>query len=91
MRKSKAPASESHAQALKSTISLFSADNERLNAVQIALAKRGRRVSASHMIRLCIRALPTTKSGAITDETTERMLAILDEMKAEDGRVLRHQ
>lgn len=85
-----APA-ESFNQSQKITVSLFQADNEKLTAVQMALARRGRRVSASHVVRLALRALPVNKAGALADDAGERFLALLDTMKAEDGRLLRHQ
>ena len=85
-----APA-ESFLQSQKITVSLFQADNEKLTAVQMALARRGRRVSASQIVRLALRSLPVNRSGAVADEDAERLLALLDAMKEEDGRVLRHQ
>ena len=85
-----APA-ESFNQSQKITVSLFQADNEKLTAVQMALARRGRRVSASHVVRLALRSLPVNKAGALAEDAGERFLALLDTMKAEDGRLLRHQ
>ena len=85
-----APA-ESFVQSQKITVSLFPADNEKVTAVQIALGRRGRRVSASHITRLALRLLPVTKAGVLADETAEQCLALLDAMKEEDGRALRHR
>jgi Arc/MetJ-type ribon-helix-helix transcriptional regulator len=82
---------ESYVRSQKITVSLFPADNEKVTAVQIALGKRGRRVSASHITRLALRLLPVTKAGELADETAERCLALLDEMKEEDGRAMRHR
>lgn len=87
---STAPA-ESFIQSQKITVSLFPSDNEKLTAVQLALARRGRRVSASHVVRLAMRSLPVNKAGAVTDETAASLLALLDGMKEEDGRLMRHR
>ena len=89
--KSASAPAESFLQSQKITVSLFQADNEKLTAVQMALARRGRRVSASQIVRLALRSLPVNKAGAVADEDAERLLALLDAMKEEDGRVLRHQ
>lgn len=75
----------------KITVSLFQADNDKLTAVQMALARRGRRVSASHVVRLALRSLPVNKAGALAEDAADRFLALLDTMKEEDGRVMRHQ
>jgi hypothetical protein len=83
--------SETFQQSQKITVSLFPADNEKLTAVQVALARRGRRVSASHVTRLALRCLPVNKAGALTDEAAEQLLALLDAMKNEDGRLMRHR
>lgn len=80
---------ESFNQSQKITISLFPADNARLTAVQMALARKGRRVSASHVIRLALRSVPVTKAGVLDDATAEKFLALLDDMKGEDGRAMR--
>ena len=76
-------------QSHKITISLFPDDNERLTAIQLSLARNGRRVSASHIIRLALRTMEVTKAGTITPETADRLLSLLDAMKDEDGRVKR--
>lgn len=88
---SSTPPPESFSQSQKITVSLFPADNEKLTAVQLALARRGRRVSASHVIRLAMRSMPVNKAGAINDETAAQLLALLDAMKEEDGRLMRHR
>jgi Arc/MetJ-type ribon-helix-helix transcriptional regulator len=82
---------ESFIQSQKITVSLFQPDNEKLTAVQAALGRRGRRVSASHIVRLALRSLPVNKAGALTEEAADRFLELLDTMKEEDGRKLRHQ
>jgi predicted DCC family thiol-disulfide oxidoreductase YuxK len=71
---------ESSGQSLKASITFFPADNERITAISMALAKHGQRISASHAIRLALRAVEI-------DE--KKFLRLLDEMKAEDGRSLR--
>jgi Arc/MetJ-type ribon-helix-helix transcriptional regulator len=90
-KKNDPPPAESFSQSQKITISLFPADNEKLTAVQMALAKRGKRVSASHVIRLAIRSLPVNKAGALTEETAGQFLEMLDAMGQEDGRARRHR
>lgn len=85
------PTPDSFQQSQRITVSLFPADNEKLTAVQLALARRGRRVSASHVARLAIRCLPVNKAGSLTEESAEHLLTLLDAMKAEDGRLMRHR
>ena len=76
------PEPASAAQCAKASFSIFPADNERITAIRTALAGQGRKISASHAVRLALRAV----------EIDARKLAkILDAMQAEDGRTRRHQ
>ena len=60
----------------KLSISLFSGDLARLNAIRDYMAKRGHRLSTSQVIKLALR------SAAISPD----MDAALDAIRAEDGR-----
>ena len=69
------------AQAAKEGFSLFPADMERIAAIRKALEAHGRKISASHAVRLALRAV---KIDART------LAKILDDMAEEDGRTRRH-
>jgi hypothetical protein len=77
---------QSFSQSQKITVSLFAADHAKLSALQLALAKRGRHVSASHAVRLALRSLPVTDGGDVEDKTGAALVDMLDAMSDEDGR-----
>lgn len=72
---------QSVAKAAKCGFSLFPADVQRIEEIRDALFARGRTISASHAVRLALRAM---NADAATMET------LLDAMLKEDGRTVRH-
>jgi hypothetical protein len=77
---------QSFSQSQKITVSLFPVDNDRITAIQGALAKRKWRVSASQIVRLALRSIPIDDAGKITDKAGEALLEMLISMNDEDGR-----
>ncbi len=78
----KAPTPQrSTATAAKCGFSLFPADVQRIEDIRDALFARGRKISASHAVRLALRAM---NADAATLEN------LLDAMIKEDGRTTRH-
>ncbi|MGA3169981.1 MAG: hypothetical protein ABSE62_03110 [Chthoniobacteraceae bacterium] len=77
---------QTFSQSQKITVSLFPADHAKLAAFQLALAKRGRHVSASHAVRLALRSLPITDTGDLPDKAGAALVEMLDAMGDEDGR-----
>lgn len=74
-------APESAGQSVKGSYSLFPADNDRIAAIRAALAEKGREITASHAIRLALRAVEIDAA---------KLAKLLDEMQSEDGRTRRH-
>lgn len=81
---------ESHAQAKKTTISYFPADDAVIRAIRSAMIQRGHDVNLSGAIRLALRSVPLTKDG-LSDATAKRFATLLAEIEGEDGRKLRHE
>lgn len=75
--KAPAPAPASKGQSIKASFTLFPTDSARVEEIAMALAKRGRRITASHAIRLALRSVKIDEN---------KMIALLDEMADEDGR-----
>lgn len=69
----KAPAQKCH----KTTVTLFQADIEKINTIYSFAATNGRRVTTSDVVKLALRSM----------SVTPELLKILDDIRAEDGRI----
>ena len=69
------------AEGTKCSFSLFPADTDRLAAIRAALAGKGHKITASHAVRLALRAV---------ELDGERLVELLQVMQKEDGRTRRH-
>lgn len=67
---------QAEARCTKISISLFSGDVERLDAIRDYMAAQGVRISTSQAVKLALR----------TAELSPDMIAALDAIRAEDGR-----
>ncbi|MEO6786806.1 MAG: hypothetical protein ABI318_11795 [Chthoniobacteraceae bacterium] len=79
----------SHAQAIKTTISYFPADEAAIRAIRAAMIQHGHDCTISTAVRLALRSVPV-KKGALSAETVEQFAALLSDMGDEDGRKVRH-
>ena len=79
----------SHAQAIKTTISYFPADETAIRAIRAAMIQRGHDCTVSTAVRLALRSVPL-KKGGLSDETAAQFAALLSDMDDEDGRKARH-
>ena len=75
-------ARESSGQSERLALTVFPSDSARIMEIIGAMAKRGKRITASHAVRLALRAVQIDG---------EKFAALLNAMSDEDGRSLRHE